>query len=256
MKSQVLHTGQCNISGEAAGEIWDWSLLGVKGLKEDKSAPFVWFSTLQWRRFGRESVSYSETNWQDSFDLIATIRRLIGLRGTEPSFSRRLFLFQARLPLRDTPHPGREVRPSSAPRTNPGTLANWTRVSPSRTTRVHRYRAAVTPAPCTGPRSTSRVLFATPEHVPCTWWFRREKSATVAGRASTMVSWWWASTRRVTRTSSAWTEGHASWSRTGVSCVGFMATVARCLVLLMWMTRRCRASSAACDAGTAQVEEL
>ena len=32
MKSQVLHTVWCNISGEAAGEIWTWSLLGVKGL--------------------------------------------------------------------------------------------------------------------------------------------------------------------------------------------------------------------------------
>ena len=32
MKSQVLHTVWCNISGEAAGEIWTWSLLGVEGL--------------------------------------------------------------------------------------------------------------------------------------------------------------------------------------------------------------------------------
>ena len=30
MKSQVLHTVWCNISGEATGEIWNWSLLGVK----------------------------------------------------------------------------------------------------------------------------------------------------------------------------------------------------------------------------------
>ena len=33
MKSQVLHTVRCYISGEAAGEIWHWSLLWVKGLK-------------------------------------------------------------------------------------------------------------------------------------------------------------------------------------------------------------------------------
>ena len=26
MKSQVLHTVWCHISGEAAGEIWNWSL--------------------------------------------------------------------------------------------------------------------------------------------------------------------------------------------------------------------------------------
>ena len=33
MKSQVLHTVWCNISGGAAGEFWHWSLSGVKGLK-------------------------------------------------------------------------------------------------------------------------------------------------------------------------------------------------------------------------------
>ena len=32
MKSQVLHTVWCNISGEAAGDIWHRSFLGVKGL--------------------------------------------------------------------------------------------------------------------------------------------------------------------------------------------------------------------------------
>ena len=32
MKGQVLHTVWDNISGEAAGEIWNWSLLGAKGL--------------------------------------------------------------------------------------------------------------------------------------------------------------------------------------------------------------------------------
>ena len=33
MKSQVLHTVWGHISGEAAGEIWNWSLLGVQGSK-------------------------------------------------------------------------------------------------------------------------------------------------------------------------------------------------------------------------------
>ena len=32
MKSQAFHTVWCYISAEAAGEIWNWSLLGVKGL--------------------------------------------------------------------------------------------------------------------------------------------------------------------------------------------------------------------------------
>ena len=33
MKSQILHTVLCNIAGEAAGELLDRSLLGVKGLR-------------------------------------------------------------------------------------------------------------------------------------------------------------------------------------------------------------------------------
>ena len=33
MKSHVLHTVWCNMTGEATGEIWTWSLSGVKGLK-------------------------------------------------------------------------------------------------------------------------------------------------------------------------------------------------------------------------------
>ena len=33
MKNQVLHTVWCNIAGETAGEMWNWSLLGVNGLK-------------------------------------------------------------------------------------------------------------------------------------------------------------------------------------------------------------------------------
>ena len=40
MKSQVPHTMWCNITGEAAGEVWHWSLSGVKGLS-------VWSHTVQ-----------------------------------------------------------------------------------------------------------------------------------------------------------------------------------------------------------------
>ena len=39
MKSQVLHTVWRNITGEAAGGIWNWSLLGVEGL--DASIFFI-----------------------------------------------------------------------------------------------------------------------------------------------------------------------------------------------------------------------
>ena len=48
MKGQVLHTVWCNISGEAAEEIWHWSLLGVKGLKDKKMV----------KRTGERSRSY------------------------------------------------------------------------------------------------------------------------------------------------------------------------------------------------------
>ena len=37
MKSQVLLTVWCNISGEAAAEIWNWSVLGVKGLRRSRT---------------------------------------------------------------------------------------------------------------------------------------------------------------------------------------------------------------------------
>ena len=42
-KSQVLiHTVWCNITVEATGEIWTWSLLGVKGLNNlERSAPYI-----------------------------------------------------------------------------------------------------------------------------------------------------------------------------------------------------------------------
>ena len=36
MKSQVLHTVWCSITGVAAGWIWTWSLLGVKGFNTRK----------------------------------------------------------------------------------------------------------------------------------------------------------------------------------------------------------------------------
>ena len=41
MKSQVLLTVRCNISGGAGGEIWHWSLSGVKGLNYDQRPRFV-----------------------------------------------------------------------------------------------------------------------------------------------------------------------------------------------------------------------
>ena len=48
MKTQVPRTVWCNIHGEAAGEIWDWSPLGVEGLKAD-----IRRVQLGWRFTGR-----------------------------------------------------------------------------------------------------------------------------------------------------------------------------------------------------------
>ena len=39
-------------------------------LNGGKLGPFVLFLTLLFRHFGGESISYSQTNWQDNFDLI------------------------------------------------------------------------------------------------------------------------------------------------------------------------------------------
>ena len=33
-KSKVIHAVWCNITSEAAGQIWTWSVLGVRGLKQ------------------------------------------------------------------------------------------------------------------------------------------------------------------------------------------------------------------------------
>ena len=51
MKIQVLHTVWCNISGEAAGEFWNWSLLGVRGLM------YVLSSTVNWASLRRNAVN-------------------------------------------------------------------------------------------------------------------------------------------------------------------------------------------------------
>ena len=54
MKNQVLHTVWCNISGETAGEIWTWSLLGVKGLKEYLQTAYRWIYAQE--KFGTVSI--------------------------------------------------------------------------------------------------------------------------------------------------------------------------------------------------------
>ena len=61
MKSHVLHTVWCNISGEAAGEIGDWSFLGVKGLKH--SSPLFSRSWQTCLERCESSPTTSETSW-------------------------------------------------------------------------------------------------------------------------------------------------------------------------------------------------
>ena len=58
MKSQVLHYAVwCNISGEAAGEIWDWSLLGVKGLNTSSIAVIFTNSSDLRSKWGERGIS-------------------------------------------------------------------------------------------------------------------------------------------------------------------------------------------------------
>ena len=54
MKSQVLLAVWCNISGEAAGEIWHWSLSGVKGLTCDQALLFLLVSPVPRGPGGKE----------------------------------------------------------------------------------------------------------------------------------------------------------------------------------------------------------
>ena len=49
MKSQVLLTLWCNISGDAAEEIWSWSPVGVKGLTLSLPSSKRTFSQTFWR---------------------------------------------------------------------------------------------------------------------------------------------------------------------------------------------------------------
>ena len=65
MKSQVLHTVWCYISGEAAGEIWNWSLLGVKGLSSRpfQIGPFSLPSTGPTPRSGFVRVQLCPNTW-------------------------------------------------------------------------------------------------------------------------------------------------------------------------------------------------
>ena len=75
MKSQVLHTVWCNISGEAAGEIWNWSLLGMKGRAVWLFSFFFCWSCVSsrvmfWFRFkshSRYALVVLCTNWETFF---------------------------------------------------------------------------------------------------------------------------------------------------------------------------------------------
>ena len=70
MKSQVLHTVWCNISAEAAGEIWNWSLLGVKRLnlssRSWKCADFRIWSFHKKREVLLKSGLISKWSWPRS----------------------------------------------------------------------------------------------------------------------------------------------------------------------------------------------
>ena len=56
-----------------------WSLTKQRSRVSNKKNMTVWCSTLQCRHFGRESVSYSETNWHGHFDLTLSLLRVINV---------------------------------------------------------------------------------------------------------------------------------------------------------------------------------
>ena len=49
-ESQVLHTVWCHISGEVAGEIWNWSLLGVNNLSPPRVINFKFLQQLHQKK--------------------------------------------------------------------------------------------------------------------------------------------------------------------------------------------------------------
>ena len=57
MENQVLQTVWCNISGDASGEIWNWSLLGVK----DLSWEYLWKQS----SFGKPNIQLTELQVHD-----------------------------------------------------------------------------------------------------------------------------------------------------------------------------------------------
>ena len=68
MKNQVLYTVWCYISGEAAGKIWSWSLLGLRGFT------FSWHP-VSWHG----SKLYKYCNFRQGPDLDLTRLRCVGL---------------------------------------------------------------------------------------------------------------------------------------------------------------------------------
>ena len=78
----------CNISGEAAGEIWDWSLLGVKGLKHyERMVPFAFGSSKAeafpvddnalTRSFGPPSSESSKTESRENMEILSELDPLL-----------------------------------------------------------------------------------------------------------------------------------------------------------------------------------
>ena len=86
MKSQVLLTVWCNISGEAAGEIWHWSLSGVKGLNRawSTSSYLLWCWFACWSFFCGKNKSSCihgrRGSWGDSVNVNSVERMQVKTR--------------------------------------------------------------------------------------------------------------------------------------------------------------------------------
>ena len=82
IKNRVLHTVWCNISGEAAGEIQQWSLLGARGLNYDDINPLNGYcivsSYYAWESWGPHShCEWVSGHYFCSLSFVFRLQRLI-----------------------------------------------------------------------------------------------------------------------------------------------------------------------------------
>ena len=78
MKSQVLHTVWCYISGEASGEIWHWSLIDQipspwpAGRDSCRRPPIAWFARFPENKWMNKWTNERRNKWTGKWVALAT----------------------------------------------------------------------------------------------------------------------------------------------------------------------------------------